>query len=135
MRVGYAVAHPRIAACIEDRRATPTVGSAAALAASAALDDAEHLRVVVARLADDRQEFYNQANARMLRVIDSHANFVMLDTARRAADIVQHFERNGIALPAPFSPLDEYIRVTIGPSEDMTEFWRVWDLMSLPHTA
>jgi histidinol-phosphate aminotransferase len=135
MRVGYAVAHPRVAACIEDRRATPTVGSAAALAASAALDDAEHLRLVVARLADDRQEFYNQANARMLRVIDSHANFVMLNTARRAADIVKHFERNGVALPAPFSPLDEYIRVTIGPSEDMMEFWRVWDLMALPHTA
>jgi histidinol-phosphate aminotransferase len=135
LRVGYAVAHPRVAARIEDRRAIPTVGSAAALAASAALDDEEHLRFVVARLANDRQEFFNQANARMLRVIDSHANFVMLNTARRAADIVQHFERNGVAVPAPFSPLDEYIRVTIGPSEDMTEFWRVWDLMSLPHTA
>jgi histidinol-phosphate aminotransferase len=135
LRIGYAVAHPRVAARIEDRRAIPTVGSAAALAASAALDDEEHVRSVVARLANDRQEFYNQANARMLRVIDSHANFVMLNTARRAADIVQHFERNGVALPAPFSPLDEYVRVTIGPSEDMTEFWRVWDLMSLPHTA
>jgi histidinol-phosphate/aromatic aminotransferase/cobyric acid decarboxylase-like protein len=70
----------------------------------------------------------------MLRVIDSHANFVMLNTTRRAADIVDHFARNGIGLPAPFQPLGEYVRVTLGSASDMQAFWRVWDLMSLAHT-
>jgi histidinol-phosphate/aromatic aminotransferase/cobyric acid decarboxylase-like protein len=114
---------------------SPAISSTAALAAAAALDDPGHLRSVVSRVADDRQEFYNQANARMLRVIDSHANFVMLNTmTRRAADIVNHFGRNGIALPAPFEPLGEYIRVTLGTASDMRAFWRVWDLMSMAHT-
>jgi hypothetical protein len=37
----------------------------------AALDDVDHVRTSVRRNADDRQEFFNQANARMLRTIDS----------------------------------------------------------------
>jgi histidinol-phosphate aminotransferase len=134
LRVGYAVASPGVVERMAEAAGTPTISSTAALAAAAALDDSSHLRSVVNRVADDRQEFYNQANARMLRVIDSHANFVMLDTTRLAADIVNHFGRNGIALPAPFEPLGEHVRVTLGTASDMRTFWRVWDLMSMTHT-
>ena len=134
LRLGYAIASPRVVERLTEAAGSPTISSTAAVAAAAALDDSGHLRSVVSRVADDRQEFYNQANARMLRVIDSHANFVMLNTTRRAADIVNHFVRNGIALPAPFEPLGEYVRVTLGAASDMQAFWRVWDLMSLAHT-
>ncbi len=134
IRLGYAVADPAIAARVSERAETPGIASVAALAAVAALDDRTHLETIVRKVADDRQEFYNQANARMLRVIDSHANFVMMNTTRRAADIVSHFARNGIALPSPFAPLDEYVPVSLGTKSDMDEFWRVWDLMSLAHT-
>ena len=134
LRVGYVVASPRVVERMVEAAGSPTVSSTAALAAAAALDDRSHLRSVVSRVADDRQEFYNQANARMLRVIDSHANFVMLNTTRRAADIVNHFARNGIALPTPVEPLGEYVRVTLGAASDMQAFWRVWDLMSMAHT-
>ena len=134
LRVGYVVASPRVVERMAEAAGSPTVSSTAAVAAAAALDDPGHLRSVVTRVADDRQQFYNQANARMLRVIDSHANFVMLNTTRRAGDIVNHFARNGIALPTPFEPLGEYVRVTLGAASDMQAFWRVWDLMSLAHT-
>jgi histidinol-phosphate aminotransferase len=134
IRVGYAVADSAIAARVTERGETG-IASISALAAAAALDDQAHLAANVNRVADDRQEFYNQANARMLRVIDSHANFVMLNTSRPAADIVSHFARNGVALPPPFAPLDDYIRVSLGSAPDMDEFWRVWDLMSLAHTV
>jgi histidinol-phosphate aminotransferase len=131
-RVGYAIADPMAAARIEED-AAPAITAAGALAAAAALDDRGHLAAVASRVADDRQEFYNQANARMLRVIDSHASFVMLNAARPAAPIVDHFARNGVSLPAPFAPLDEYIRVSLGTRTDMGEFWRVWDLMGTGH--
>jgi histidinol-phosphate aminotransferase len=134
MRVGYAVADRAIAERFVDGVEMGVAG-AAALAAAAALDDRAHLAATVKTVANDRQEFYNQANARMLPVIDSHANFVMLNTTRRAADIVGHFARNGVALPPPFAPLDGYIRVSLGTPADMDEFWRVWDLMSLAHTV
>jgi histidinol-phosphate aminotransferase len=134
LRVGYVVASPGVLERMAEAAGSPTISSTAALAAAAALDDRSHLRSVVSRVADDRQEFYNQANARMLRVIDSHANFVMLNTTRRAADIVNHFARNGIALPTPVEPLGEYVRVTLAAASDMQAFWRVWDLMSMAHT-
>jgi len=134
LRIGYLVASPEVVARVVERTGTPALTSTAAIAATAAIEDRAHLSAVVNQVAEDRQEFYNQANARMLRVIDSHANFVMLNTARRAADIVDHFARNGIALPRPFEPLAGYVRVTLGSAADMDAFWRVWDLMSLAHT-
>jgi histidinol-phosphate aminotransferase len=134
LRIGYLVASAEVVARVTRMAGPATVTSAAAVAAAAAVGDRTHLAAVTAQNAEDRQEFYNQANARMLRVIDSHANFVMLNTIRRAADIVDHFARNGIAVPRPFDPLADYVRVTLGAAADMQAFWRVWDLMSLSHT-
>lgn len=53
-------------------------------AAMIALEDHEHIRASVARNADDPQEFFNQASARMLTVTDSQANFALLNTGRPA---------------------------------------------------
>src|SRR5256885_331604 len=134
LRLGYAIAAPEAARRLRAAEPPMDVGAGALRGATEALHDRGHVRLSVQRNANDRQEFYNQANARMLRVIDSHANFVMLDTTRRAVDIVNHFARNGIALPPPFEPLGEYVRVTLGTASDMRAFWRVWDLMKLAHT-
>ena len=59
-----------------------SVSVVSARAASAALDDVEYVRIGVKRNTDDRQEFMNQANARMLRCIDSQTNFVMMNPQR-----------------------------------------------------
>ena len=71
----------------------------------------------------------NKVNGRMLRAIDSHTNFVMLNTGLRAEEVVEHFRKNNVILPPPFPPMDEYVRVSLGTSEDMLEFWRIWDLL------
>jgi histidinol-phosphate aminotransferase len=131
MRVGYAIASPSLASLIASRRIEETITASAAMAASAALADRDHMRTIVQRNVDDRQEFANQANARMLRIIDSQTNFVMLNAQRPADAIVEHFDRNGIALPLPFAPLTEYVRVSLGTPTDMVEFWRIWDAMRM----
>ena len=79
-RVGYAVASPSTARMLSACRLPDGVNALAARAAVAAVDDVEHVRLTVQRNANERQEFFNQANARMLRVVDSQANFVMLNT-------------------------------------------------------
>jgi histidinol-phosphate aminotransferase len=101
----------------------------AAKAAVVALNDSDHVAARAQRNADDRQEFLNQANARMLRSIDSHTNFVMLNTGRAALSVIQHFKSNNIELPGLFPPLSQYIRVSLGTPSEMMEFWRVWDMM------
>jgi histidinol-phosphate/aromatic aminotransferase/cobyric acid decarboxylase-like protein len=103
------------------------VNVVAARAAAAALDDTDHLRASVSRNTDDRQEFFNQATARMIRP-DSATNFVMLEAGRPAVELVEHFQRHGILI-SPVPGFDQDIRVSLGIPAEMREFWRVWDRM------
>jgi len=129
LRIGYAVTTRRTAARLSFHSLERNLNVTAARAAAAALDDAGDLQRKVRSIADDRQEFLNQTHARMLRAIDSQTNFVMLDSERPVSEVVAHFQRHHIVLPAPFPPLDRHVRVSLGLPAQMREFWRVWDLM------
>jgi histidinol-phosphate aminotransferase len=130
LRVGYAIAAPDTVRRLETRLLGDGVSVVAASAAVAALDDSEHVALSMRRTANDRQEFLNQANARMVRTIDSQASFVMLKTGH-GEEIVGHFKTHGVLLEPPFASLQNYIRVSLGTTAEMQDFWRVWDLM--PH--
>jgi histidinol-phosphate aminotransferase len=129
VRVGYGIAAPPTAHRLAAQRLPDGVNIVGARAALAALDDTDHVLTSARRNADDRQEFRNQANARMVRTIDSHANFVMLEVGSTSNDVVRHFKDHEITLPQPYPWMREYIRVSLGTAADMREFWRVWDLM------
>ena len=132
-RVGYGVAAPQTARLLAPGGLPEDINTLAAAGAIAAMDDADHVRVNVQRNADDRQEFFNQANARMLRPIDSQTNFVMLDTEQPAVDIVEHFRTRGVLVSGPFPAFDTHIRVSLGTPAEMREFWRTWDLLPVHH--
>jgi histidinol-phosphate aminotransferase len=132
LRIGYGITSPRTAGLLAAGRLPFGVNVVAARAAAAALGDAEHVRASVQQNANDRQEFLNRVNGYMLRVIDSHTNFVMLNAGQRAGEVVEHFRRNNIILPHPFPPLSKYVRVSLGARQDMEQFWRVWDLLPSP---
>jgi histidinol-phosphate aminotransferase len=129
LRVGYGVAAPDAVRALSGIQLPGTVNAIGSAAAVAALEDTDYIRRCVARNDDDRQEFLNEAGTRMLRVIDSHTNFVMLDTDRPAPRVIEHFNTNGIAIAGFFPYFAKYIRVSLGTPEEMKEFWRVWDLM------
>ena len=129
MRVGYAVTTPEMAKRLAADRLSFAVSIVSARAAIAALDDVEHVRAGVKRNTDDRQEFMNQVNARMLRAIDSHTNFVMLNPQRPPDEVIEHLKKNNILIGPKYPVLDKYIRVSLGLPAEMQEFWRVWDLM------
>jgi histidinol-phosphate aminotransferase len=133
LRVGYAVTDAGTARALSSHRSHDAVNVIAARAAAAALGDPQHVRQSVNRNADDRQEFLNQANARMLRSIDSLTNFVMLNAARPAAEVVEHFAKHRVLVAGPVPGFPTYIRVSLGSRSDMGEFWRVWDLMPGAH--
>jgi histidinol-phosphate aminotransferase len=136
MRIGYAIAAPQTARLLAARSVADEadhLNGAGASAAIAALEDVEYVRTCVSRTADDRQEFCNQANARMLRTIDSQTNFVMLNTQRRSADVIEHFKRNNVLVWGPIPAFDQHVRVTLGTPAEMREFWRVWDLLPGGH--
>jgi histidinol-phosphate aminotransferase len=133
LRIGYGIAAASTAAALRSHASPDAVSIIAARAAEAALADLEHVRTCVTRIADDRQEFLNHANARMLRSIDSLTNFVMLSTGRPSGEVVNHFAKHRVLVGGPISGFDKYIRVSIGTPAEMREFWRVWDLMPGGH--
>jgi histidinol-phosphate aminotransferase len=129
MRIGYAVMTPDIAKRLAAGFPRWSVSVVSARAASAALDDVNYVRLSVKRNTDDRQEFFNQANARMLRAIDSQTNFVMVNPMRPPDEVIEHLEKHNILIGPKFPVLDKYIRVSLGTLGEMQAFWRVWDLM------
>jgi histidinol-phosphate aminotransferase len=129
MRIGYAVAAPELAQRLSANRLQFGISVIAAKAADAALEDTEYVRLAVKRNADDRQEFMNSVNVRMLRAIDSHTNFVMLNPMRPSEQVIEHLKKNNVLVAPRIPAMDSYIRVSLGTPAEMREFWRVWDLM------
>jgi histidinol-phosphate aminotransferase len=129
IRVGYAVGSPEKIKQLAARRLPEGLNAIGARAAFVAYEDVDYVKFSAKRNADDRQEFFNQANARMVRGIDSHTNFAMLKTGRMAVDVIEHFRKNNIAIARLFPSMNTYARVSFGTPDEMKEFWRVWDLM------
>ena len=129
LRLGYAVADPAVVQKMRPHLTDVDVNSVAVAAGRTALTDTESVRKSAKRNADDRQEFFNQAMARMLKPIDSHANFVMMDAHQPADDVIEHFLKNKVRIGRHFPPMTHHIRVSLGTPVAMEEFWGVWDLM------
>jgi len=129
LRIGYSVSSREVATRLSALRLQNGVTILSVKAAIAALDDTAYVRMAAKRNSDDRQEFMNQVNARMLRAIDSHANFVLLNPLRPVSEVLSHLEKNDVLVAPPIPAMDKYIRVSLGTPAEMQEFWRVWDLM------
>ena len=132
LRLGYAIASPAIVARMQPYVISDSVNSIVVQAAMAALDDTDSVREFVKRNTDDRQEFFNQAIARMIKPIDSHANFVMMNTHTPAGEVIEHFRRDYILIGRRFPAMDTHIRVSLGTPKEMRAFWRTWDKLAVP---
>lgn len=128
IRVGYAVASPQVVERMRPHVTMQSINAIAAQCAVTAIKDTEGLEVAIKKNADERQEFMNQATARMLKPIDSHANFVMMDTHYPANDVIRHFRQHKIVIGHTYPSMPTYIRVSLGTREEMKSFWHVWDL-------
>ena len=135
LRLGYAVASPNVIQQMRKFSTEDNINAIVTQAAAAALDDVDAVNDFVERNANDRQEFFNQAMARALKPLDSHANFVMMNTFHPAEELIEYFRKNNILIGRPFPPMDTYIRISLGRPEEMRAFWRMWDKLPYPkHT-
>jgi histidinol-phosphate aminotransferase len=135
LRLGYAVASPNTIRKMRQFASQDNINSIVTQAAFAALDDADGVNEFVRLNRDARQEFFNQAMARMVKPIDSHANFVMMNTFHPSDDVIQHFRKNNILIGRSFPSMSTYIRVSLGLPDEMRLFWQAWDTLPYPkHT-
>jgi len=129
LRLGYGVASPKASQQLKKFATEINVNAIVIPAASAGLDDVDEINASVERNANDRQEFFNQALARSLKPVDSHANFVMMNTFHPAEQVIQDFRKNNILIGRRFPAMDTHIRVSLGRPEEMLAFWQVWDTL------
>jgi len=131
VRLGYAVAAVNLAKQMSEFRLPFGENSAGIAAAMAALDDSEHVRHAAQQNLNDRQSFFNSADVRYVRVVDSQTNFALLKLDHPIDEVIAHFRNNRVFVGPRFPQLDGFLRVSIGNAEENKAFWRVWDM--LPH--
>jgi histidinol-phosphate aminotransferase len=129
LRLGYAVASPKLVQQMRKFATADSINAVVTQAGMAALADADSLNNAIERNMNDRQEFFNQAMGRMVKPIDSHANFVMMNTFHPADQMIQHFRTNNVLIGRPFPPMDTYVRVSLGLPNEMLAFWHAWDAL------
>ena len=121
LRVGYAAARADLIAKMAVFR-NNTIPVPAVFAAQAALGLPTLVPERREKLARVRTGLCSWLDARGIRFIPPHANFVMIDVKRDVRPVISGMLEHGVAVGRPFPPLDQMLRVTIGTEPEMARF-------------
>src|SRR5262249_20575240 len=90
--------------------------------AATALTDTQHIDRVVRSNDAQRALFCSEMNNRGFECIPSQANFVMVNIRTDVEPVINEFSRKKILVGRPFPPMTKFLRVTIGPDDEMKRF-------------
>jgi histidinol-phosphate aminotransferase len=124
-RIAYALAGRDTIAAFQKIRLHFGVNRIAQAGAQAALADQAFIAGVVAEVARGREDYLALAERHGLRAIPSFTNFVCLEvgTREQAEGMVRALLERGVFVRKPWAPpLDGFIRVTVGTTEERALF-------------
>ncbi len=125
MRVGYGIAARETIAAFDKIRLHFGVGRLSQIAAATAIDDPEFESQVVREVAAGRLVYEDLGRSLNIATLPSLTNFVAFDfeTGERAARMLTLMEERDVFVRRPgVAPLDRFVRVTVGTSEERAEF-------------
>jgi histidinol-phosphate aminotransferase len=123
LRVGYALSHPDIAQTLNRVRQPFNVNSVALAAATAALDDLEHVERAVALNREELDWLRAGLDKLGLRYLPTAGNFLLIDLGGPVGAIHEKLLRGGvIARPVGNYGLPNHLRVTTGTREQNERF-------------
>ena len=126
MRLGYCIGHADLIRAFDKIRNHFGVTKLGQVAGIAALDDQNHLRSVVNRVAAAREQIAALARTNGLAPLPSATNFVTIDCGRDGAfakRVLDVLVASGVFVRMPgVAPLNRCIRVTAGTAEDLGIF-------------
>ena len=120
-RVGYAVGPRQLIDYMNRVRAPFNVSTLAQAAATAALDDTDHVETARALNQKERKRVTETLAARGLTVAPSQANFVLVDVKRPARAVYDALLQKGVIV-RPFASLPTSLRVTLGTERENDRF-------------
>jgi histidinol-phosphate aminotransferase len=119
LRCGYAIGQGETIARLARFKLESGVNQLAIAAARATLGDKDHI---------ERERTLNRTARESTRELfaalgfaagPSEANFILVDLGRNTRPFRDACRRAGVAVGRPFPPLDNYVRISIGTSEEM----------------
>lgn len=115
LRVGYGVAPPAIAANLRRVKEPFNVNSLAQVAATAALDDEEHVQKSRALNARERARLTEELRKLGFHVVDSQANFVWVRLPGAAKPLYEALLRDGVIVRGGDAfGRPKHLRITVG---------------------
>jgi histidinol-phosphate aminotransferase len=123
IRVGFGLAPAEIVDAVNRAREPFNVNSLAQAAAIAALDDADHLVESVRVNLDGLQRVEAAMRDWGFETVPSRANFICVNVRRDGNEVFQALLREGVIVRSgvPLG-MPEFIRVSIGTADEMSEF-------------
>lgn len=120
LRIGYALACPRLISYMERARPPFNVNLLAQAGAAAALQDRAFIKRTRRVILQGKDYLYRQLERLGLQFVPSAANFILIDVGRDGQRLTQQMLRFGLIVrDMKQYGLDNFIRVTIGmPSEN-----------------
>ncbi len=125
LRVGFALAHPRVADLVNRVRQPFNVNSIALAAAAAALQDVDFVRRTRELNDAGMQQITAGVTALGLSYIPSYGNFVSVRIPDAAAVYRKLLEQGVIVRPVANYEMPEYLRVSIGLESENARFLEV----------
>lgn len=123
LRVGYGIASPDIVRCIDQVREPFNVNTVAQFAATASLQDQEHVAKNRQLNKSGRTTFYEAFDRLGLSYAPSQANFVFVDLGRDSVEVADALMRKGVIIrPGRIFGTPTCARVTIGTPEENERF-------------
>lgn len=123
LRVGYGITTPDIAAAVERVTEPFNVNTPAQVAATAALDDKEHLEQSRIVNQAGKNYLYEEFEKLQLKYLKTEANFIFVDTGKDSQVVFQELLKQGIIIRSgDIFGYPTYIRVTVGNEKENARF-------------
>lgn len=88
------------------------------VAANASLKDSGYIASIRAKVATEREAWYDLFRKHKVRFTESHGNFVFFDSGRPHQMMAAALAAQGIDIGRSYPPLDTWVRISIGLPEE-----------------
>jgi len=123
LRIGYAVTTAEITAAV-DRVTEPfNVNMLAQIAATAALDDEEHVKASLNMNSEGKKYLYKEFEQMGIKYLATDANYIFLDTGRDCQEVFNKLMKMGVIIrTGDIFGYPTFIRVTVGSAAENKRF-------------
>ena len=121
MRLGYAIGNPSLIRYLHQVREPFNVNAMAQAAAIAALGDEAHVQKSREMNRLGKEQLYRGFERLGIPYIPTQGNFLMAEVGN-GMQVFQELQKKGVIVRAGFPGIPEYIRVSIGTTEENEQF-------------